>query len=37
MYGDEGAWHALMEKIVRAQIGYLNAQVEADLRPPREP
>jgi uroporphyrinogen decarboxylase len=29
MYGDEGAWHALMEKIVRAQIGYLNAQVEA--------
>ena len=29
MYGDEGAWHALMEKIVRAQVGYLNAQVEA--------
>ena len=29
MYGDEGAWHALMEKLVRAQVGYLNAQVEA--------
>ena len=29
MYGDEGAWHALMEKIVRAQVGYLARQVEA--------
>jgi len=29
MYGDEGAWNALMSKIVRAQVGYLNAQVEA--------
>lgn len=29
MYGDEGAWHALMEKIVRAQAGYLVRQVEA--------
>jgi uroporphyrinogen decarboxylase len=29
MYGNEGAWHALMEKLVRAQIGYLNRQVEA--------
>ncbi len=29
MYGDEGAWHALMEKIVRAQVGYLTRQVEA--------
>jgi len=29
MYGDEGAWNALMEKLVRAQVGYLNRQVEA--------
>lgn len=29
MYGDEGAWHALMEKIVRAHVGYLVRQVEA--------
>ena len=29
MYGDEGAWHALMAKIVRAQVGYLARQVEA--------
>jgi uroporphyrinogen decarboxylase len=29
MYGDEGAWNALMAKLVRAQVGYLNAQVEA--------
>jgi len=29
MYGDEGAWHALLEKVVRAQVGYLNRQVEA--------
>lgn len=29
MYRDEGAWHALLEKLVRAQIGYLNRQVEA--------
>ena len=25
MYGDEGAWNALMAKIVRAQVDYLNA------------
>ncbi|MEP7027485.1 MAG: uroporphyrinogen decarboxylase [Candidatus Eisenbacteria bacterium] len=29
MYGNEGAWHALMEKIVRGQVGYLNRQVDA--------
>jgi uroporphyrinogen decarboxylase len=29
MYGDEGAWNALLSKVVRAQVGYLNAQVEA--------
>lgn len=29
MYGDEGAWNALLAKIVRAQVGYLNRQVEA--------
>ncbi len=29
MYGNEGAWNALMEKIVRAQVGYLNRQVQA--------
>jgi uroporphyrinogen decarboxylase len=29
MYGDEGAWHALLEKIVRGTIAYLNRQVEA--------
>ena len=29
MVGDEGAWHALLEKIVRATAGYLARQVEA--------
>ena len=29
MYGDEGAWHALLAKVVRAQVGYLVRQVEA--------
>jgi uroporphyrinogen decarboxylase len=29
MYGDPGAWDALLGKIVRAQVGYLNRQVEA--------
>jgi uroporphyrinogen decarboxylase len=29
MYGDEGAWNALMAKIVRGQIPFLNRQVEA--------
>jgi len=29
MYGNEGAWHALMEKLVRGTIGYLNRQAEA--------
>ncbi|MGH7723931.1 MAG: uroporphyrinogen decarboxylase [Candidatus Eiseniibacteriota bacterium] len=29
MYGDEGAWNALMEKLVRAQTAYLNRQIEA--------
>jgi uroporphyrinogen decarboxylase len=29
MYGDEGAWNALLAKVVRGQVGYLNAQVEA--------
>ena len=29
MYGDEGAWNALMEKLVRGLIGYLSGQVEA--------
>ncbi len=29
MYGDEGAWQALMEKLVRAQTAYLNRQIEA--------
>ncbi|MFQ5720763.1 MAG: uroporphyrinogen decarboxylase [Acidobacteriota bacterium] len=29
MYRDEGAWHALMEKIVRGVIPYLCRQVEA--------
>ncbi len=29
MYGDEGAWRALMEKIVRISAAYLTKQVEA--------
>jgi len=29
MYRDEGAWNALMEKVVRGTIGYLKAQVDA--------
>ncbi len=29
MYGDEGAWNALMAKIVRGQIPFLNRQVDA--------
>jgi uroporphyrinogen decarboxylase len=29
MYGDEGAWNALMEKVVRGSVNYLCGQVEA--------
>ncbi|HEX8353125.1 MAG TPA: uroporphyrinogen decarboxylase [Pyrinomonadaceae bacterium] len=29
MYADPGAWHALMSRVARALVGYLNAQVEA--------
>ena len=29
LYEDPGAWRTLMEKIVRATVGYLNAQVDA--------
>lgn len=29
MVSDEGAWAALMEKLVRAQIGYVNGQIAA--------
>ncbi|MBM3458833.1 MAG: uroporphyrinogen decarboxylase [Armatimonadetes bacterium] len=29
MYRDPGAWHALMEKIVRGLVGYVNRQAEA--------
>ncbi len=29
MYNDPGAWHALMEKIVRGIVKYLNGQIEA--------
>ena len=29
MYGDEGAWNALMEKVVRGSVNYLIGQVEA--------
>lgn len=32
MYRDEGAWTALMEKVVRAQIGYLKAQIDAGVQ-----
>jgi uroporphyrinogen decarboxylase len=32
MYRDEGAWHALMEKVVRATTGYLLGQVEAGVQ-----
>jgi uroporphyrinogen decarboxylase len=29
MYGDSGAWHAMMERISRILVRYLNAQIEA--------
>lgn len=29
MYGDEGAWNALMDKLARAVAAYLNAQIDA--------
>src|SRR6185369_7414299 len=29
MYGDPAAWHALMERLVRAVAPYLNAQIAA--------
>src|SRR5690606_7314774 len=29
MYRDSGAWHALMARISRGLVGYLNGQVEA--------
>lgn len=29
MYRDAGAWHALMERITRGLVGYLNGQAEA--------
>jgi uroporphyrinogen decarboxylase len=29
MYRDPGAWHALMERIARGLVGYVNRQVEA--------
>jgi uroporphyrinogen decarboxylase len=29
MYRDPGAWHALMERIVRGLVGYVNGQVHA--------
>ena len=29
MYRDPGAWNALMERLVRATVGYLNAQIAA--------
>jgi uroporphyrinogen decarboxylase len=29
MYGDEGAWNALMSHIVRATVGYVQHQIEA--------
>ena len=29
MYQDPGAWHALMERLSRAVVGYLNAQIAA--------
>lgn len=29
MYGDEGAWRALMERFVRSLVLYLNAQIDA--------
>ena len=32
MYGDPGAWHALMEKIVRGTTAYLQRQVEAGVQ-----
>jgi len=32
MYGDSGAWHALMDRIVRATAVYLNKQIAAGCR-----
>ncbi len=32
MYGDEGAWTALMDKVVHAHIGYLKAQIDAGVQ-----
>lgn len=32
MYGDPGAWHALMEKLARAVVGYLNKQIAAGVQ-----
>jgi uroporphyrinogen decarboxylase len=29
MYGNSGAWHALLERLVKATAGYLNAQIAA--------
>ncbi|MEP0844605.1 MAG: uroporphyrinogen decarboxylase [Phycisphaerae bacterium] len=29
MYRDPGAWHALMQRLVRASAGYLNGQIDA--------
>ncbi len=29
MYRDSGSWHALMEKLTRALVGYVNAQIAA--------
>jgi uroporphyrinogen decarboxylase len=32
MYRDAGAWHALMEKLVRTLVGHLNAQIAAGVQ-----
>ena len=32
MYGDEGAWHALMDKFTRASIDYLTLQIDAGVQ-----
>lgn len=32
MYADEGAWHALMERLARAVTIYLNAQIDAGVQ-----
>jgi uroporphyrinogen decarboxylase len=32
MYGDSGAWHALMEKITTAVIDYMNYQIESGVQ-----